>query len=120
VRRVREAVDDALAEHPELRLAHGKMVFELRPAVEWHKGKAVRWLVEVIRDAGGGTLTPLYVGDDVTDEDALEEIRADGVGIFVGEGDWETAAHYRLADPGDVQRLLACLAEALPEGGDNA
>jgi alpha,alpha-trehalase len=119
VPRVREAVDDALAERPQLRLAHGKMVFELRPRIEWHKGKAVRWLVEVIRDAGGGPLTPLYIGDDVTDEDALEEIRADGIGVFVGESDRQTAAHYRLADPTEVQRLLVRITEALPEGGDH-
>jgi len=31
---------------PMLRKTYGKMVYELRPSVDWHKGKAVEWLME--------------------------------------------------------------------------
>ena len=55
---------------PDLRKGLGKKVFELRPASEWHKGKAVVWLLEALGLAGSDAL-PVYLGDDVTDEDAF-------------------------------------------------
>ena len=31
-----------------LRRTNGKMVYELRPSADWHKGKAVEWLLEQV------------------------------------------------------------------------
>src|SRR5690606_7121348 len=39
VAKVEAAVDAALAANPELRKTYGKKVFELRPRIDWDKGK---------------------------------------------------------------------------------
>jgi alpha,alpha-trehalase len=104
---VREAVERAQARHPALRVTEGKKVFELQPDVDWDKGRAVLWLIETLRlqDA-----LPVYIGDDVTDEDAFRALAARGVGIAVQETAQPTAANYTLRDPGEVRALLAGLA----------
>jgi alpha,alpha-trehalase len=108
---VEAAVDRAAAGHPELRKTGGKKVFELRPAVDWDKGKAVRWLLEVL-GLDRVDVLPLYIGDDETDEDAFRAIRDRGLGIVVrGEGDERpTAARYQLGHPAEVARFLDELA----------
>ena len=71
----------------------GKRVVELRPA-DISKGTAVTAIATAHPDR-----TPVYVGDDVTDEDAfraLQALRQTAVTVKVGEG--ETAAGHRLAD----------------------
>lgn len=103
------AVDGLLVGHPQLRKGRGKKVLELRPALDWHKGAAVRWLCE--HAAGPRPPVPLYIGDDRTDEDALAAVRDDGVGIFVGRPAWPSAARFSLADPDAVGVLLQRLAE---------
>ena len=102
-----QALSGLLAERPRLRLRRGKRVFEIRPAVDWHKGKAVRRLMEVF---GDDNALPIFVGDDLTDEDAFEAIRETGLGILVGCGDRRTAATFHLADTDEVYRLLDYLA----------
>ncbi len=101
-----EAVVAAIADaDPTLRMTGGKKIFELRPAADWHKGTALRWLA----DAAG--LPPdtllVFVGDDVTDEDALDEVRSHGLGVVVEVQDRPTAAHMRLDEPSQVAQLLA-------------
>ena len=104
---VREAVARAQARHPALRATSGKMVLELRPDVDWDKGRAVLWLIGELKleDA-----LPVYIGDDVTDEDAFRALAGRGVGIAVHEGPQATAAQYALRDPDEVRALLARLA----------
>ncbi|MBP1325715.1 trehalose 6-phosphate synthase/phosphatase [Leucobacter exalbidus] len=51
----------------------------------------------------------LFLGDDVTDEDAFAVLGHDDLGIKVGDG--ETAATQRVADPASVAAVLAMLAE---------
>src|SRR5690606_22381340 len=63
-------VDDVVARRKELSKGGGKKVFELRPAMDWDKGRAVLWLLETI-GLERPDVDPLYFGDDVTDEDAL-------------------------------------------------
>ena len=103
---VHAAVREVLAAHPGLTHKTGKMVHELRPAVEWDKGKAVAWL----RDAlGGAAVAPIYIGDDVADEDALAYVESvGGVGIKVSaEANPTTVASFVLRDPAEVRDFLA-------------
>jgi trehalose 6-phosphate phosphatase len=97
-----------LAEHPRLRLRRGKQVFEIRPDVDWHKGKAVRRLMEAFGLEGA---LPIFIGDDVTDEDAFEELGDSGLGILVSDSARPTAAAFRLDDTDQVRILLGYLAE---------
>lgn len=116
------AVDAALAAHPGLRRTTGKMIFELRPAIEWDKGRALAFLLDRIlpRSEGpegegskgqgfGPDTVAVYVGDDDTDEDALAVVAAEGLGVIVGIDDRPTWAHLRLSDPREVAELLARL-----------
>jgi trehalose 6-phosphate phosphatase len=123
--RIERAVDDAAAAFPALRQARGKKVFELRPALDWHKGATLTWVLDRWSEAAGArapgaTLRPwlpLYLGDDVTDEDAFAAAaERGGIGILVAEEPRATAARYRLHDPGEVRLFLERLAE-LPAGG---
>jgi alpha,alpha-trehalase len=92
-----------------LRRSGGKRVFELRPAIDWDKGAVVRSLLERLGLEDGGL--PLYIGDDLTDEDGFRAVSESGIGIVVGSAQ-ETAARYALADPAEVVRFLdALLAE---------
>jgi trehalose-phosphatase len=107
--RVERAVGAALA--PGLRRKEGKKVVELQPDVPWDKGAAVRWLLDAL--ALGPDALPLYVGDDVTDEDAFRAVRDDGLGVVVLDRPRATAATLSLRDPGQVRELLDQLAAAL-------
>jgi trehalose-phosphatase len=98
------AVYDEVAANAPLRRSAGKMVVELRPDVDWDKGAALRYLLDDVLVAPHGR--PLYVGDDLTDEDAFAAVAADGVGVVVHGGDHSTAAQFSLADPAEVRTLL--------------
>jgi len=108
VGRVDSAVAATASRHPDLRRTGGKKVFNLRPNLHWDKGSAVRSLLEAL---GSGHL-PLYLGDDLTDEDAFEVLGelGGGIGIVVrGETDRPTAATYALRDTGEVAAFLETL-----------
>lgn len=108
--RVDRFVREVASTHDDLRVTEGKCVRELRPDVDWHKGRAVMWLIE--RMELDATL-PIYLGDDVTDEDALQALRERGIGIRVTEADVQSAARYRLRDVPEVHRFLQRMLEAL-------
>lgn len=111
--RVREEVEAVQQAHPEdLRIGAGRKVLELRPALDWDKGRALDWLLEAI-GIDRAQAFPIYIGDDVTDEDAFRAIEDDGLGIVVQGRDGDTRARLALADPGAVRRLLLRLDEAL-------
>ena len=80
---VRRAVEDVARGHDGLRIGEGKMVCELRPAIDWDKGKAALWLYESLRPRIGSEAPVVFIGDDVTDEDAFVAIRDIGLGILV-------------------------------------
>ena len=66
-----------------------------------------------------GATAAIYVGDDVTDEDAFAKLDADDVGVKVGQG--KSIATYRVRSPEDVAELLERLADArdAARGGDS-
>lgn len=83
----------------------GKQVLELHPALDWHKGKAVTWIMEALR-MDPNKAVPIYLGDDLADEEAFRTIRETGVGIRVGGPGEPTEAVYHLEDTGQVEQLL--------------
>jgi trehalose 6-phosphate phosphatase len=98
----------AATSHPFV-LGAGAKVHEIRPRVYWNKGTAVCWIRDQL---GEPRALPIYVGDDTTDEDAFNAIKDDGITVKVGVTT-ETAAHYRIEGPADVQRFLEWLNRTL-------
>jgi trehalose 6-phosphate phosphatase len=99
-----------------LRVTTGREVIELRPNVDWDKGKTLRWVLDYIRDAQPGPLLPIYLGDDITDEDAFEAVRNDGIAVIVrhsDDGDRATAALFALDNPERVREFTERLARQL-------
>src|SRR6266496_2459061 len=82
--KVTRAVNEVIARHRELRAITGKKVYELQPDIDWNKGKAVAWLLETLGLEQPEVL-PIYIGDDLTDEDAFRALEKRGVGIVVTE-----------------------------------
>lgn len=113
--RIERAVDAAIAAEPGLRKGHGKKLFEIRPDLDWHKGSALLWLLCALGLDRPDAL-PLYIGDDLTDEDAFQAIAGRGIGILVAEEPRETAAEYQVRDPGEVVEILARLQTLLTAG----
>ena len=85
----------------------GRKVVELRPDIDWDKGTALAWIREQINQTG--RVLPIYVGDDLTDEDAFDAIRFNGVGVVVRhdeDGGRPTAAEFTLNSPEEVCEFL--------------
>jgi len=61
---------------------------------------------------------PIFIGDDLTDEDAFDAVKTDGIGILVRhteDGDRPSAARFTLEDPGQVCGFLDRVADDLPD-----
>ena len=90
----------------KIRIDRGKKVLELKPALDWNKGKAVLWLLHKrALSQGAGGVFAVYVGDDVTDEDAFKALQNKGATVFVGEPG-PSHAQYYLKNPGEVVEFL--------------
>jgi trehalose 6-phosphate phosphatase len=90
----------------DFQLQAGKLVYELRPA-NWSKGTSIFAFMQETPFQGR---RPIFIGDDVTDEDAFDAVNAlDGISVCVGDRP-ETRARYRLHSVADVHRWL----EAFP------
>lgn len=105
-------VDAVLKQHPQLRKGLGKKVFELQPRLDWHKGKAVLWLLDTL-SLRTPDVVPIYIGDDITDEDAFHTLSGHGLTIVVADTPRRTAARYAVQHPAQVQTLLQRLAASL-------
>ncbi|MCP4482771.1 MAG: trehalose-phosphatase [bacterium] len=96
-------------ETTSLQLFQGKKVFEIRPKVNWHKGKAIAKLFNIL-DLHSN-LGIIFIGDDRTDEDGFKFVNSlNGLSIHVGKGK-NTAARYCLKDTNAVKDFLAFLAK---------
>ena len=109
---VREIVLEAAGGRPGLAVTEGKMVIEVRPRVEWHKGRAVLFLLEQMQPPTDAPV--LYLGDDRTDEDAfraLHEWSPAAEGVLIAERTSpDSAASSHLRDPAEVGALFEALA----------
>ena len=102
----RETCGDAARDAVELlgeqfAIQAGKMVFEIKPSA-YHKGTAIQSFMDEAPFLGK---TPLFFGDDVTDEDGFSAIkRVGGYAVKVGGG--KSSAPWRLPDPAAVRGWL--------------
>ena len=85
------------------KMASGKMVLEIRPKIDFHKGKAVR---EFLKSFPSLELLPIYLGDDQTDEDAFRVLKGQGISVFIGPGSLPSEADFFLRNPKEVQEFL--------------
>jgi trehalose 6-phosphate phosphatase len=88
-----------------LTLKPGKDVLELA-VTDADKGSALRRLAGEL-----GAVATLYLGDDLTDEDAFRVLGADDVTVKIGDG--ETVANHRVPDTAGALGLLDHLADLL-------
>jgi trehalose-phosphatase len=96
----------ATADDFGLRVTTGRKVIELRPDIDWDKGKTVTWIRDRLATEH---VVPFYIGDDVTDEDAFDALRFNGVGIVVRHDEnrgRRTGAKYALDGTAQVTELL--------------
>lgn len=104
---------EAEGQRAGLRVTHGKRVVELRPPIDWHKGRAVEFLLDTLAD--GTAPYPVFVGDDVTDEDAFRAVKArGGLAVLIAGPDEprDTAADVRVDSPEALVALLETIAGA--------
>ena len=113
VKNIFEQAIDAARSLGKVRITSGKRVYEVRPAVAWDKGKAIALLLKRQRKPKRKTqVLPIFLGDDLTDEDGFKVINQyRGISIFVGEETANTAAHYFLDSPAEVEKFLGRLLE---------
>lgn len=105
---VERAVREVAPHVPDLRVTTGKMIFEFRPDFDWDKGQALEWLLREL-ELDRAEVTPVYIGDDTTDEDAFRAIHRRGIGIVVGRAGEPTLATWVLEDTDAVHAFLSAL-----------
>ncbi|MBS9720653.1 trehalose-phosphatase [Tianweitania sp. BSSL-BM11] len=100
-------MSEIAAEHEDFRLLRGKMVAELS-ASHRTKGDAID---DFMLEAPFRDRLPIFVGDDVTDEDGFAAVaRINGIGIKIGAG--TTSASHRVGTMDDFHEWLRQLCQA--------
>ncbi|XP_051115184.1 probable trehalose-phosphate phosphatase G [Andrographis paniculata] len=115
---IAQYVQDILEHYPRLRITHGRKVLEVRPMIDWDKGKAVEFLLQSLGYGDRHDVLPIYIGDDKTDEDAFQVLREKncGYGILVSSVLKPSHASYSLRDTSEVQEFLESLVKMAQEG----
>ncbi len=107
LKRMFDEVVNRVSPPGQITATHGKKVYEVRPAVDWDKGKAVDLLMDLCGREG---LLPIFMGDDLTDEDGFTTVnRRDGLSIFVGQSTAKSSAGYAVQNPSEVTEFLGRL-----------
>ena len=94
----------------DYRLQRGKSVAEILPA-HADKGRAIE---AILNEAPYKDRTPIFFGDDATDEDGIRIVNSRG-GLSVNVGARSSAAMFREPAPHYVRARLRRWAQALPE-----
>jgi trehalose 6-phosphate phosphatase len=103
-RRCREIVHGVVEKRPDLRLVHGKMVYEIMPR-DSDKGRVIQAFLSESPFLGR---RPIFAGDDITDEDGFSVVNArSGVSIKIGGG--ESVARFRAHDVREFRAWLSGL-----------
>jgi len=111
-RRVQRAIAELTDGSPDLRLIPGKMVIEIKPR-HADKGSALR---EFMAEPPFRGRIAVYIGDDVTDEDAFATVNElGGVSVHVDHNGAPsaTAAHYHVKGVDEALEWLEKIAKSL-------
>ena len=84
-------------------ITRGKKVYEVRPNIDWDKGKAVMKLSQLLGFKNGPL--KIYIGDDQTDEDAFRMLEEDDISIRVGYKK-DSKARYFCRGSSEILRFL--------------
>jgi trehalose 6-phosphate phosphatase len=108
----RKATERLVADYADAyALQPGKMVYEIKPK-DVDKGRALQAFLDEPPFAGR---TPMFAGDDLTDEKGFAIVNArDGLSIKVGSG--ETAARSRVESVGSLLMWLSSIVAAARSG----
>jgi trehalose 6-phosphate phosphatase len=106
IRRADACAQELVARGKIRRLA-GSLVVEYLPNLAAHKGDATKWIAADVAERCRKPVWTVFVGDDVTDEDAFKAIK-NGISVVVGER--ESHATHRVANVDEVCSLLDWLA----------
>jgi trehalose 6-phosphate phosphatase len=95
----------------EIKVYPMKKVWEIRPPVDWDKGKAAEFIGNEIKaKLKLSRLLTVYLGDDATDEDAFKVMRRpQGWAVYVGGENKTSAAGYYLSSTAEVEELVSRL-----------
>ncbi|MFO7828720.1 MAG: trehalose-phosphatase [Bacteroidales bacterium] len=110
---IKDKVEALVNKSDGLKRGEGKKIVEIIPDIDWHKGKAIAWMLNMPELKEKENIAPIYIGDDITDENAFKEIENDGIGILVGFHDdvENTRARYSLKNVYQVKLFLEMLAQ---------
>jgi trehalose-phosphatase len=108
---IKQRVNKIVKNYPGITKGRGKKVIEIKPNVYWNKGKALNHLLGVLNNRNEPAYV-MYIGDDITDEDAFLHIR-EGAGILVGSHGELTFAKYHLRDVEAVKKFLSKITKEL-------
>ena len=89
---------------PRFRVLRGKMTLDSRPDIPWNKGHALR----MIRRTLAGSWTCVFIGDDVTDEEAFASLGRQALTLRIGRVKISSAQHILRS-----RRLVDLLLESL-------
>lgn len=104
---IRKLLKNAVKPHlkeKKVQISEGKKVIEIKPRINWNKGKAVKWILNFYKKK---LYLPLYIGDDTTDEDAFRVLKKNGLSVYVGGRTTKFSAGYFLYDTKEVYRFLS-------------
>jgi len=108
---ISQHIENVLEGFPNLKRTAGKCVYEIRPKIDWNKGKAVAWVLNAL-ELNENEIIPVYIGDDKTDEDAFQALDGRGICCLVAtdeeaENSQDTTyADLRLRNPEEVHMFL--------------
>ena len=91
-------------------IGRGKKVYEIRPRIDWNKGKAISKVSELL----GITKKTLriYIGDDLTDEDAFKVLGKEEISVVVGHRE-SSSARYFCRNSNEVYQFLSAVYQIL-------
>lgn len=105
IKKIEHAIDNVIAQYPDVTKHLGKKVFEIRPRIAWNKGDTVLNLLEHF-NLKNQDIIPICIGDDISDEDTFLAIQTIGISLIVTKTPHQTAAQYFLRNPDEVLCFL--------------